>query len=71
MIVDIEKQPTWKSLITDLEIGSVLHVPYSRRNTIQPLISKLKIELDYHSRLFETERVVFEGKDALKITRIA
>ena len=71
MIVDIEKQVGWKDKIIDLEIGQYFYAPLSKRlKTIAPAISRLKNDIRYYYRVFETNKVILDGIEVLKVTRL-
>lgn len=71
MVIDIEKQLTWRDQIISLEIGEYFYAPLSKRvKTIAPTISRLKNDIKYYYRVFETNKVNIEGIDVLKVTRM-
>ncbi|WP_231489865.1 hypothetical protein [Pedobacter sp. Leaf170] len=69
-VLIIEKQKTYRESILDLEPGEKVKVPYEKRVTIAPMISKFKKELDYFKRRYSTEEISEEGQHLLLITRL-
>ena len=69
-VLIIEKQPTYRECILNLSEWESIKVPFSKRASIAPMISKLKKEIEFHKRRYSAMEI-HEGKQhLLLITRL-
>jgi hypothetical protein len=68
-VIEITKAPTWTDYITGLLPGEEFTAPYSKQNTICPLISG-KIKLSHPEREFSTRKASKDDQDFLIVRRV-